>query len=140
MRIDMILKPDDLFTLPPTGIDVEASGRTFAVELTKVLANEFPDARFNVWFNPIEVRSEEKVEVHWDDGEINPDNRDEAERGVLDRVDALAQVVRSNGDWIVRGVVVVTRTGESTMNYPWEIRLRRQSPSDPWQISTVRPY
>src|SRR4051794_5954654 len=95
MRIDMILKPDDLFTLAPTGIDVEASGRTFAVELTKALANEFPDARFNVWFNPIEVRSEEKVEVHWDDGEVSPDNRDEAERGVLDRVDALAQVVRS---------------------------------------------
>jgi len=98
----MILKPDDLFALPPTGVDVEASGKTFAVALTRALANEFPEARLNVWFTPIEVKSEESVEVHWDDGEVRPDERDGAERGVLDRVDALAQIVRSNGDWIVR--------------------------------------
>ena len=102
MRIDMILNPDDLFSLPPTGVDVEASGKTFAVALTNALASEFPGARLNVWFNPIEVKSEEKLEVHWDDGEIDPGERDAAERPILDRVDALKQVVRADGDWIVR--------------------------------------
>ena len=102
MRIDMIYFPGDFFQDPPDGVDVEASGRTFCAQLTQALAAEFPEARFNIWYNPTEVRSEEEFEIHWNDGEVEPRERGEREREVRDRVASIAGHILEGSDWIVR--------------------------------------
>lgn len=43
-------------------------------------------------------------------------------------------------DWLVRGTVTVTRPGEEAQNFPWELRMTRQSERSPWQILTVRQF
>jgi hypothetical protein len=105
MRIDMIYYPTDFFPEPPDDVDVEASGRTFAALLTTALAQEFPGARINVWYNATEVHSEEEFEIHWAEGEIAPENRAEEERRIRDRVAAITGVLRDERDWVVRVLV-----------------------------------
>jgi hypothetical protein len=102
MRIDMIYYPTDFFAEPPEGVDVEASGRTFAALVTTSLSQEFPGARINVWYNPTAVRSADEFEIHWEDGEIASDVRKVEERRIRDRVAMVVGEVRSARDWIVR--------------------------------------
>ena len=102
MRIDMIYYPNDFFSDAPGDVDVEASGRTFTALLTKALAEEFPDARVNVWYNPTEVRSSQEFEIHWDEGEVTNSERRAREREIRDRVADLAGRIREGQDWIVR--------------------------------------
>jgi hypothetical protein len=102
MRIDMIYYPTDFFPEPPDGVDVEASGRTFAALLTAALAREFPHARINIWYNPTAVRSADEFEIHWEDGEIERNVRAGEERHIRDRVASLAGALRESHDWVVR--------------------------------------
>lgn len=50
------------------------------------------------------------------------------------------QGTQVGNDWLVRGSVSVTRPGEQAQNFPWELRMTRQSDRSPWQILTVRQY
>ena len=102
MRIDMVVESSDLFETALAGVDVEASGHTFAAELVGALGHEFPEARLNIWFSPTRVASEEKLETHWDDGEVDPERLEEVENRIHDRVRLLTRAIRDKGDWIVR--------------------------------------
>jgi hypothetical protein len=104
MRIDIVVEPSDLFETAATGVDVEASGHTFAAELTAALGREFPEARLNVWFSPTRVASEGKLETHWDDGEIDPERSEVEENRIQDRVRVVTRAIRDRGDWIVRTI------------------------------------
>lgn len=102
MRIDIVVEPGDLFATPQADVDVEASGQTFAVALRSALAEAFPEARLKVWFSSTAVRSEERLEVHWDEGEADDEARTAETDRVAERVEALVGRVRDGGDWIVR--------------------------------------
>jgi hypothetical protein len=102
MRIDMIYYPTDFFAEPPEGVDVEASGRTFAARVSGALVEEFPGSRINVWYNPTEVRSADEFEIHWDEGELDGASRREEERRIRDRVATVVGDLREARDWIVR--------------------------------------
>jgi hypothetical protein len=101
----MIYYPTDFFPEPPEGVDVEASGRTFAALLAGALAEEFPGARINVWYNATAVRSADEFEIHWDDGEVDDEIRVKEERRIRDRVAAVAGDLRAEQDWVVRVLV-----------------------------------
>jgi hypothetical protein len=101
MRIDMIYFPTDLFSAPPDDVDVEASGRTFVAQLSSALTHVFPGARLNVWYNPIAVHSEEEFEIHWEDGEVTPQERADREREIRKLVAQVAGELRASHDWIV---------------------------------------
>lgn len=104
MRIDMIYYPTDLVAGPEPDpeIDVEASGRTFAALMTQALTEQFPDARVNVWYNPTEVHSNQDFQIHWSDGEIEPDERGRREREIREQIALIAGEVRAGRDWVVR--------------------------------------
>jgi hypothetical protein len=102
MRIDMIYYPTDFFQNPDDDVDVEASGRTFAALLTQALRSEFPEARVNIWYNATEVHSAQDFEIHWNDGEVAPKDKQQAERGIRDRVADIAGQIRESQDWVVR--------------------------------------
>ena len=102
MRIDMIYYPTDLFSEPEDDVDVEASGRTFAAQMTQALAEAFPYARINVWYNPTEVRSNQDFQIHWSEGEVEPDSRHDREQEIMTQVAQVAGELRGDRDWIVR--------------------------------------